>query len=216
MEQQKAAENGGTEEPDHQLSFASSILGQLGAIQDNFTNQLSELSGNLPDAGPLSAAFRKRVKHSMYLLFASITFGALAIVVGLPTLVLRPSKFVICMSLSTLCGAGSVIVLQKPTTFLSSLLNDGPSKSLPVVLLLVSMVVTIYVAVFIHKYVFVVVAGGAQIGCMLFYLASFIPGGSRGLQVLLRMGYAIIKTALTPCFFVAKKAVGSFVRTVMS
>ena len=211
VEQQRNSELVG----DGEQGDSPSILGQLSAIQDNFTNQLSELSGSLPDA-PLSASFRTRVRHSIYLIGISLVFGVLAIVVGLPTLVLRPAKFVICMTLCTLSGAGSVIILQKPSVFLYSLLNGGFKNAIPVVLLFASMLFTVYATVFIHKYIIVIFAGCIQMLCMAFYLASFIPGGSRGLVVLLKMGYAVLRTALSPCIFVAKKGVESLARTLMS
>ena len=192
-----------------------SLLGQLGAIQDSFTNQLSDLTGALPDA-PLNAAFRMRVTHSIYLLGISVAFGILAIFIGLPTLILRPAKFVICMSLSTLSAAGSVIILQMPSVFLNNLLKGGIVNALPVMLLMSSLFFTIYATVAIHQYVIVIFAGAVQLFCMAYYLASFIPGGSKGLLLLLRMGYAVLSTALKPCLFVVKKSATSLLRTVMS
>lgn len=211
VDQQRNAELAG----DVEEGGSPSIFGQLSAIQDSFTNQLSELSGSLPDA-PLNAAFRTRVTHAIYLLGISVVFGALAILIGLPTLILRPAKFVICMTLCTLSAAGSVIVLQKPAVFISNLLQGGARNALPVVLLLISLLFTMYVTVFIHKYLIVIFAGGIQMLCMAFYLASFIPGGSRGLMVLMQMGYAVLRTTMTPCIFVVKKGVATFIRTVMS
>lgn len=197
-------------------SSASFVFGQISSIQENFAGQLQELSGSLPEAGPLSAAFRARVTYSIYLLGGAVVFGVLAVFVGLPTLVLRPAKFVICMALSTICAAGSVIVLQKPSTFLSNLIKGGPTQAAPVVVLFSSLLFTTYVTVFIHRYLAVIFAGGIQILCMLYYLASFVPGGSKGLMVLLKMAYAVLKTALTPCLFVAKKAIGTCFRNLTS
>jgi Got1/Sft2-like family len=196
-------------------SPSSSFMGQLSAIQDSFTNQLSELSGSLADA-PLSAAFRARVTHAIYLLGISVIFGLLAIFIGLPTLILRPAKFVICITLCTLSAAGSVIILQKPAVFFGGLVKNGIMNALPVILLFTSMIFTIYCTVFIHKYLVILFAGGVQLLCMAFYLASFIPGGSRGLIVLLKMGYAVLSTAMKPCVFVIKKSMASLLRTVMS
>jgi hypothetical protein len=64
VDQQKNTENEGDED---ESGESSTIFGQLNSIHNNFTNQLSELSGSLPDA-PLNEAFRTRVKHSIYLL----------------------------------------------------------------------------------------------------------------------------------------------------
>jgi hypothetical protein len=256
--------------------------GQLSSIHENFSNQLQELSGTLPEAGPLSAAFRQRVTHAIYLLFAAAGFGVLAVFVGLPTLILRPAKFVICMTLSTLCLAGSVIVLQTPSVFVANLVKGasvfkgssaasshhdsplfcciagGPAQAAPVVLLLTSLVGTAYVTVVVHRYLAVLAAGalqvmfaflapssssslfivssphllfagpltplllslslssGAQLLAMLYYLSSFVPGGTKGVEVLLKMGLAVLRTALAPCCFVAKKSEQGLLKTLTS
>ena len=203
LENQKAAQN--AEEELHQDD--PSFFAQFSAIQDNVTTQLQGLSGSLPEAGPLSSAFRQRVTRAVYLLIASAIFAIFAVVIGLPTLVLRPTKFVLCMTLSTLFAASSVIVMQTPSVFLSSLSSGGLEKAAPVVLLGCSMLFTLYVSIFVHRYLQVLVAGGVQLTCLFFYLASFIPGGKKGLTILLRTTYVIVKTALYPLIFVAKKTI---------
>lgn len=192
-----------------------STFGQLSLIKDNFSDQFQELAGSV-EAGPLSAAFRQRLMHAVYLLGGSMAFGILAIVIGLPTLILRPSKFVLCMTLSTILGASSVILLQKPSVFLSNLINGGLSKILPVVLMLGSMFMTIYVTIFIHKYVYVLIMAIFQIGSMFFYVASFIPGGTKGLKIIMKTGYVVISTALYPCIFVCKKVSKKFITRLFS
>ena len=220
VNQRERAENG--EEDDSSTSLMGQIaqfnvMAQMGSIQENFSNQLQELGGSLPGAdGPLSSAFRQRLTHAIYLLFAAVAFGLLAVFIGLPTLILRPAKFVICMTLSTLCLAGSVIVLQKPSTFMSNLIKGGPTQSAPVVALLLSLLATTYVTIFVHKYLAVLFMGGVQGLCMVYYLASFVPGGAQGVLVVGKMGWAVLKTAATPCLFVVRKSVEGCVRTVTS
>lgn len=206
---------------DDQSSFFPllSLAGPLSTIQESFygvSNQLQELSGSIPEAGPLSVAFRTRVTHAIYLLIGSVAFAFLAIFIGLPTLIFRPAKFVICMTLSTLLAASSVIVLQKPSVFLSNLLNGGPSNALPILCLLISLCGTIYVTIFIHKYIYVLFMGSIQILCMLYYLSSFIPGGTTGLRIILKTGYIVVSTAITPCIFVCRKTTMACVRRLMS
>lgn len=82
--------------------------------------------------------------------------------------------------------------------------------------LVLSQLGTIYVTVFIHRYVVVLTAAALQILCLLYYLASFIPGGVQGLHVLLRMMYALGSAAVRPMFYVAKAAVSSCLRTIFS
>lgn len=184
-----------------------SFLGQMSSIQDNFTNQLQELSGALPEAGVLSSSFRERVTNSIYLLAASVLFAFLTIFLGLPTMLIRPSKFVVCLSLSTLFAALSVVVMQKPSVFLANVVAGGMTTILPIVLLFVSTLVTLYITVFVPRYLWIVVAGGIQLVCLLFYMASFIPGGTNGLIVLLRTMVMVMTALLTPFYYVAKKGV---------
>eukprot|EP01041_Mallomonas_annulata_P000338 gene338-605_t len=148
---------------DDDESESFSLLGQVQSIQDSFTSQLQELSGSLPDAGPLSAGFRKRIKYSIYLLFGAAIFAALAIVIGIPTIVLRPSKFVICITLSTILAASSVIVMQKPSVFFGNLLKGGPVKAAPMIVLILTSLLTIYLTIFVHKYLVVIAAAGIQV-----------------------------------------------------
>jgi Got1/Sft2-like family len=210
LSQQKNAELVG----DVEEGGTMSLLGPLtfSAMQDGLMNQVSVVTGSLPDP----AAFRNRIKYVIYLLGISIIFALLAVFIGLPTLVLRPAKFVICMTLCTLSAAGSVIVLQAPSVFCSNLLKGGLLNALPVILLLFSMIFTIYATIFVHKYIIVIFAGAGQLLCLAFYLASFIPRGSKGLIVLLRMGYVILSTAMMPCIYAAKKSALTLLRTVMS
>ena len=150
MEQQQSDDS---KEDGSQFDFTMfSVMGQfqsrLSSIQDNVTNQFQELSGSLPEAGPLSAAFRARVTNAVYLLLISAAFGILAVIVGLPTLVIRPSKFVICITLCTGFGAASVIVLQKPSVFLSNVIKGGLAEMAPVLLLLFSVISILHVTIF--------------------------------------------------------------------
>jgi hypothetical protein len=203
LEKQKAAERGENNPPEQQVS----IFSRLTSIQDSFTNQLQELSGSLPEAGPLSASFRARITNAIYLFIASGVFAVLAVVIGVPTLVVRPIKFVLCMTISTLLAAASVVVMQTPSVFVSNIFAGGVTAALPVVLLLLSLLFTLYVTIFVHRYLSILFAGALQAICMLYYLASFIPGGTQGVMVLLRTTYAVALTAATPIYYMAKSAV---------
>ena len=212
LEQQKAAQN----EENNPAEENVSMLSQLSSIQDNFTNQLQELSGSLPEAGPLSASFRGRITNAIYLFLASGLFAVLAVVIGLPTILIRPTKFVLCMTLSTLLAASSVVVMQKPAVFLSNLLNGGVMNALPVVLLLASMLFTLYVTIFVHRYLSILFAGGVQLLCMLYYLASFIPGGTQGVIILVRTASVVLVTATKPIWYIVKNATISILSRMFS
>ena len=203
LEKQKAAENGSQNSQEE----SPSVFARFTSIQDNFTDQLQELSGSLPEAGPLSASFRGRITNSIYLFIASGVFAILAIVIGIPTIIIRPIKFVLCMTLSTLLAAASVVVMQKPSVFFSNLISGGATQALPVILLFCSLMFTLYVTIFVHKYLSIVFAGAIQMFCMMYYLASFIPGGTQGVMVLVRTTSAVVVAAASPVYYVVKSTV---------
>jgi hypothetical protein len=213
MESQKDEENGGVnmEEIDQSLS----MLGQFSSIQDNFASQMQDLSGSLHD-GPLGAAFRQRIQYSIYLFIASVVSGGLAILIGLPVIVLRPAKFVVLTTMATIFASASVIVMQTPTVFFQNVLAGDMQKQLSVAALGGSLLFTLYTAVAVHKYSWIVAAGIIQLFCMLMYLSSFIPGGPQGVIVLLKTGYIMTKTAMKPCIFVTKKFLKAVIRKIFS
>ena len=81
------------DDKDETFSFLG-IGMQMKGVQENFASQMMELSGALPDT-PLNENFRNRLSASVYLLLGSIGFGILAILIGLPTLILKPAKFLL-------------------------------------------------------------------------------------------------------------------------
>ncbi len=201
--EQDKEENGKGESP----SSFSFIFSNLTSIQDNMTSQFQDLSNSLPEFGPLSADFRGRMVNGVYLFLGSLFFAALAVLIGLPTLILKPAKFVFCITLSTIFAASSVIVIQKPSVFIKNLMNGGLMASLPALALSFSVLLTLFVTVIIHKYVYVLAAGCLQILAMLYYFASFIPGGTQGLKLLLKTSYFMVSTIATPFLYMLKRSV---------
>ena len=101
----------------------------------------------------MSAAFRARVTNEVYLSLISAAFGILAVIVGLPTLVIRSSKFVICI---TLCKIRCIFSS-------SNVIKGGLAEKIPVLLLLFSVVTILHVTIFYPRYLFVLVAGCFQV-----------------------------------------------------
>ena len=216
MEEQRRLEEGGGDLEAGGAAPLLLITQSMNSIGESVTSQFQELGGMMPtEAGPLSAAYRQRMIYSVYLLIASVGFGAFAFLVGLPTLLLRPAKFVTLTTLSTLCAASSVVVMQKPSVFFANLFNSGPEKFIPVVLVFASMLTTLYVAVFVHKYILVILAGALQILAILYYLSSFVPGGSTGLVILLKTGSQVIYTLLLPVRVCLRSAVRSIAKSLL-
>jgi hypothetical protein len=200
------------EEDDEEVPF----LTQIYDIQSNFTSQMQELAGGLPESGPLSAAFRNRLRHSMYLFLGSLLFAILAIFIGIPTIAVRPSKFSLCLTLSTLLAVASIVVLQKPSVFLENLRSSERDRLFSVISLCFCSLGSIYITVFIHRYVLILIAAACQILCILWFLASFIPGGSKGLVILLRACYAFLKTAFTPILYICSTTIKALISRLLS
>jgi len=67
------------------------------------------------------------------------------------------------------------------------------------------MLSTFFITIFMHMYLLLLVSAGAQVACLLWYLASYIPGGPTGLKMLAKAAYLLVSTAMAPCLFVTKK-----------
>jgi hypothetical protein len=186
---------------------SASLWSQVTSLQDSMITQLQGFSESLPEVGPLSESFRKRLVNAVYLLLGACFFGVLTVVIGIPTIVIRPSKFVICITLTTLLAASSVIVIQKPSVFFSKMLSGGVMNALPFICLIVTELVTLYVTIFIHKYVAILAAAAIQVLALLYYLSSFIPGGTAGLSLILRVSFTIVSTLAKPLIMMATQCI---------
>lgn len=195
---------------------SSSFLGKITSLQDNISSQMLQITGTLPDSGPISPGLRARIQYSLFMLIGSALFLMLAIFIGLPTIVVRPSKFVMCMSLSQGLAFGAVVTLQKPSAFLANLLESGPAKAAPVVVLVSSLIFTLYTTIFIHSYILTIACGILQLLCIIWFLASFIPGGTTGVLTLFKTAFTVVSTFLKPLFYLVKKTAISTFNLVFS
>ncbi|CAM9310947.1 unnamed protein product [Discosporangium mesarthrocarpum] len=169
------------------------------------------------DAGSIimGMTYQQRFNGFVAMLLLSMLFFALAFLVGLPTIILRPSKFALTFTLGSLCFMGSFAMLKGPT---KHVLSMCAVDRLPFsVAYLGSMAGTLYACMVMRSYLVVVTLSGVQILALLWYFLSFVPGGSRGMSYFLS---AIMKTArytIKPCMegcfkslcFCARRAVSS-------
>ena len=215
-EKQRLTDGADGEEEEDDEAQQLSYFGRIFSIQEELATQMEGLSGSLPDGGPMSAAFRERMKNAVYLLLAAAFFATMAVLVGIPTILLKPSKFVFCVALSTICTIAAIAVMQKPQVFFKSIFRNGLTNALPILCLLTSLIGTIFIVIFRRSYLLTMFALGFQTLSMLWFLASFVPGGNKGLQVILKMGFLLVKTTLTPMIFICRKTVESVISRLMS
>jgi len=198
MEQRKGVKPNASDDEE-----ADDWSASLAGWQQDAAAHLHSYSSLLPDSssGPLSAEYRGRLTNAICLLLLSALFGVLAVLIGLPTLLLKPSKFVLCSTLCTLCIAASMVVLKTPAVFLQELLvsvtscsadRPPPSTSISLLLMLLANVATIAVTVGYHSYMYTLAASGVQALAALYYLLSYLPGGLDSAGVLLRSAWFLV------------------------
>jgi hypothetical protein len=165
-------------------SIWQSTMDGFSAAQEGFVQHLSDMQGVLP-SDMLARDLRKRLKTSVMLFAASLAFFGLAIVLGLPTLLLRPHKFTFCVSIATVLMLWSGIALQGFASFVKTS-KQTPSKLLAPAAVVLCTFSTLYVTLVWRSYPAVLGVLCLQGVALFSFLMSFVPGGERGMRLLLR------------------------------
>lgn len=144
--------------------------------------------------------YQQRFRMFCALLVLSALFFALGFSVGLPMIAIRPQKFALCFTFGSLTFMASFGILVGPKEHMTGMLT---SARLPfTVLYFGSMLATLYFTFNVGGatgYLFVIGASGAQLVALLWYLISFLPGGSTGLSMLLSAMGRILKPVAIAC-----------------
>jgi hypothetical protein len=134
------------------------------------------------------------------LLFLSALFFALGFFVGLPMVAIRPQKFALCFSFGSLTFMASFGVLKGPMVHLKGMLSMD--RIVFTTIYIGSMLATLYFtfnAGGASGYILVLSASAAQLVALLWYLISFLPGGSAGLGIVLSAMATILKPVFIAC-----------------
>jgi hypothetical protein len=75
---------------------------------------------------------------------------------------------------------------------------------------------TVYAAVIVHRYLYVIICAALQVLAVLYYLSSFIPGGAMGLKMLMKAGYTILSTLIKPFAYVCYKSTQAIFARIFS
>jgi len=113
---------------------------------------------------------------------------------------IRPQKFALCFTFGSLCFMGSFGILKGPMTHLMGML--APDRILFTTVYVGSMMMTLYFtfnAGGISGYFFVLGSSGLQLIALLWYLISFLPGGSAGLTIVLSAMARILQPFIVGC-----------------
>jgi hypothetical protein len=134
------------------------------------------------------------------LLFLSALFFALAFFVGLPMMAVRPQKFALSFTCGSLTFMGSFGIMKGPAEHLKSMLQ--PDRLLFTFIYLGSMLLTLYCTFHYggaSGYVLVLASSVVQLVALLWYLISFLPGGTAGLHYVFAAMAHVMKPVLVAC-----------------
>lgn len=173
------------------------------SFQDGLVQQWSDLQGTLP-SDITAKQMRSRLKMAVGFFAASLVFFVLAFFIGLPVLVLRPHKFTVCMSLGTFCMLASGVSIQGVDNFRKEVMSN-PNKGIAPAAVVVCTLITLYVTMSWRSYIAVLCALSLQLLGLFAFLMSFIPGGDKGLRLLVKTTISFASTGLKWMMYAGKK-----------
>jgi len=148
----------------------------------------------------MGMGYQQRFKVFCALLFLSALFFALAFFVGLPTIAMRPQKFALSFTCGSLTFMGSFGIMKGPKEHLLSMVQ--PDRLWFTTFYLGSMFATLYFTFSkggASGYLLVMSASAAQLIALLWYLISFLPGGTAGLTYVFAAMAHLLKPVIRAC-----------------
>lgn len=196
-EDQKNGTTSSDEEQSVLPLFTSTMMNSLPSSPDlNWNSIKSNLEAQMPQT-ILGMNYQQRFKVFCGLILLSALFFALGFFVGLPMMAVRPQKFALSFTFGSLTFMSSFAILRGPQIHFTSMLQ---SDRLPFTMVyLSSMFMTLYCTFQTYgpkAYVLVMVCSIFQIMTLIWYLVTFLPGGSQGLKVLLQAILSMLRPIL--------------------
>jgi len=177
----------------------NTLLPLFGGTGGGFSGMKQSLEQNLPGK-VCGMNYAQRFRMFCALQFISALFFFLGFTVGLTTIYIRPQKFALCFTFGSLTFMASFAILKGPVAHILGMFD---AERLPfTVVYLGSMFFTLYFTMTVggvSGYVTVIACSGCQILSLLWYLITFIPGGSSGMNVLMSGLMKIIGPIVKGC-----------------
>ncbi|CAF0725363.1 unnamed protein product [Adineta steineri] len=113
----------------------------------------------------------------------------------IPVIVLKARKFALLFSFGSVFFLSSFSMLWGPTNHFKHLTN---TDRLPfTIVYILTLVGTIYYSVWVKSYFFTIIFALLQFGALVWYVVSYIPGGTRGLKFFSKLFYTFISKTVT-------------------
>ncbi|CAF1292284.1 unnamed protein product [Rotaria sp. Silwood1] len=164
-----------------QSFFNRRLDGSLSSSSSSSTDDLQILLQKGDNDPILPALSRKqRILGFMVCLVMGI-FCMLLATLYIPVIVIKARKFALLFSFGSLFFLSSFSMLWGPTNHLKHLTNvDRLPFSISY---LVTLICTIYYSVLVKSYFFTIIFALLQIGALIWYVVSYIPGGARDMLI---------------------------------
>ncbi len=159
----------------------------LASAEEGAASLTSLVSGALGSAAGAAAAaaapFSAVPGTTQWVYFAALAgagllFLAVAFFLFLPTVIFAPTKFAATFSLGSALVLASLGALRGWRAMAGALLSKERAPFTAAYA--ASLAGTLYAAVFMHSYVFSLAACGCQIVALVYFVVSYLPGGSAG------------------------------------
>eukprot|EP00924_Labyrinthula_sp_SR-Ha-C_P012824 snap_masked-scaffold_12-processed-gene-0.36-mRNA-1 protein AED:0.69 eAED:0.70 QI:0/-1/0/1/-1/1/1/0/259 len=114
-----------------------------------------------------------------------------------PTVIIMPQKFAFCFTMGSILFMLSFAIFQGPSVFARNLISKDSAPFLAAYIF--SILGTIYSTLFWKNYFIILFCSGAQVTSLLWYGATYLPGGRMGLQLMFSMIKNVVSKGLIPC-----------------
>jgi hypothetical protein len=171
------------------------------SLIDSFSlsSMRSSLEAQLPQK-IMGMNYQQRFQIFCICLLLSAVFFALGFFVGIPLLTVRPQKFALSFTCGSITFMGSFAVLRGPHAHAMSMLAGDRIHF--TVVYVGSMLLTLYLtftAGGAKGYVLVLASSALQLLALMWYLVTFLPGGTMGMKVLTQAMWTLLKPLMLGC-----------------
>jgi hypothetical protein len=156
---------------------SSSFLGSF--VRNPFSSTPTQ-----PQQSDWTCGLTTMQRFQLFVLFigGSLLLFFVSIFVFLPMVVVMPSKFATTFTIASLLAMAALAFLRGPKTMLKSLLDRD--RLLFTTSYIGSLVLTLYATFVSQSYLLIILAVAVQIAALLWYAASYVPGGTTGMGMM--------------------------------
>jgi len=186
------------------LESQTSLLDSANGFFSQLKSSVSETTGvGQQETSMFGLSYQTRFKGFVATVMISVFFFFMAFSVGMPVMVVRPSKFAFCFTLGSMLLMSSFALLKGPGAHLRSMITMA---QLPfTICYLGSMGFTLYSALVARSYILVVISSSLQIATLGYYLLSYLPAGSAAGKLFLSMFVRTAKLMFSATLTIVKQ-----------